>query len=79
VEDDKEWESVADQKEGVAGAFRDIYWTPSRWWRVLMEDGTLFCETSNEQEAREAKAVLGRDGSKLQRLYTREQKEWKEV
>ncbi len=27
-------------------------WTATGWWRVIAPDGSLWCETSNEQEAR---------------------------
>lgn len=27
-------------------------WEASCWWRVTAPDGSLWCETSNEQEAR---------------------------
>lgn len=27
-------------------------WQPDGWWRVLGPDGALWCETSDEQEAR---------------------------
>jgi hypothetical protein len=40
-------------------------YTPARWWRVIAPDGSLWCETSDEEEAR--KAV--RPGDKLQRLF----------
>jgi hypothetical protein len=40
-------------------------WAPGRWWRVIAPDGSLWCETSNEQEARDAT----RDGDVLERLY----------
>ena len=54
-------------------------WIETRWWRVLDHEGKLFCETHDEKEAREAKAILGRDGSKLQRLYTKQENEWRDV
>jgi len=45
-----------------------------RWWKVLGPDGELWCETSNEREAREAL----RPGDKLHRLYEAEKSEWRE-
>ena len=38
---------------------------PGRWWRVLAADGSLWCETSEEYEARESL----RPGDLLQRQY----------
>lgn len=29
-------------------------WKSAHWWRVTLSDGTLWCETSDEREAREA-------------------------
>ena len=49
-------------------------WTPTRWWRVLADDGSLWAETSNEAEAR----LLMRPGDTLQRLYERAEQRWVE-
>lgn len=38
-------------------------WSPTGWWRVIEPDGSLWCETSNEQEARESM----RPGDRLDR------------
>lgn len=43
----------------------DVAWEPSKWWRVLAPDGSLWCEISDEDEARDAV----RAGDKLQRLW----------
>lgn len=56
--------------------------TPSlvagRWWRVLASDGSVWCETSVESEARAA--VRPRRGDRLQRLHqTSVQYEWSDV
>lgn len=48
-------------------------WKPTRWWRVTAPDGSLWCETSNEQEAREAECP----GDAIQRLYERVESEWR--
>lgn len=48
-------------------------WETDRWWRVLAPDGSLWCETSDESEARDAM----RPGDELQRLWTRRQSEWR--
>jgi hypothetical protein len=29
-------------------------WEPVRWWRVIAPDGSTWCETSDETEARDA-------------------------
>jgi hypothetical protein len=51
----------------------DTGWQPTKWWRVTAPDGSLWCETSNEQEARDAM----RSGDTLQRLYERSESEWR--
>lgn len=48
-------------------------WEPGRWWRVIAPDGSLWCETSDEREAREAV----RPGDELQRIWQRPQYEWR--
>jgi hypothetical protein len=47
---------------------------PTRWWRVVAEDGSLWCETSDEEEARAAM----RPGDKLERLWTATINEWRD-
>lgn len=42
-------------------------WQPGRWWRVTAPDGSLWCETSDEDEARAAV----RPGDSLTRLWQR--------
>jgi len=35
--------------------FNPLSWHPTRWWRVILKDGgSVWCETSDEQEARDA-------------------------
>lgn len=46
---------------------------PGRWWRVLGTDDELWCETSDEDEARESM----RSGDRLQRNYVAELSEWR--
>lgn len=50
-------------------------WMMGRWWRVVDPDGSLWCETSNEQEARS----FMREGDRLYKLWVREEQEWREV
>ena len=50
-------------------------WVEGRWWRVIAPDGSLWCETSDEHEARRSI----RHGDILQRLYKRQQHEWRTV
>lgn len=59
-------------------------WEPTRWWRVMGDDPSgprwanrrvLWCETSDEQEARSALETCS-DGV-LQRLYRRTEQEWR--
>lgn len=64
---------------------------PTRWWRVLDVDGSIWCETSDEDEARDElreshidnndDLVYGEivPGRKLQRLYIApEENKWKD-
>lgn len=50
-------------------------WEKGRWVRVVAPDGSLWLETSNEEEARQAM----RPGDKLYRLWYREEREWREI
>lgn len=54
----------------------DAAWEPTRWWQVLTPDGSLWCETSDEDEAREDAL---RPGHTLRRLYRRMEQEWRAV
>ena len=38
---------------------------PGRWWRVIEPDGSLWCETSSEKEARDSM----RPGDRLERWW----------
>lgn len=53
----------------------DRDWEPGRWWRVVAPDGATWCETSDEDEAREAM----RPGDRLRRLWVATLQEWREV
>jgi hypothetical protein len=48
-------------------------WEPGRWWRVVAPDGSVWAETSDEQEAQEAL----RPGDTLFRLWRRSEQEWR--
>jgi hypothetical protein len=50
-------------------------WWPTRWWRVVLKDGTLWCETSDEAEARERIPK----GAKLQHMFQKTKREWRNV
>lgn len=50
-------------------------WKPGRWWRVTAPDGSLWCETSDEDEARRSM----RPDDKLYRSWYAEAEEWREV
>jgi len=60
---------------------REAGWEPGRWWRVMPIDRqddprAVWCETSNEAQAREAlKTCPG--GGVLQRLHERSESEWR--
>lgn len=43
----------------------DVEWEAARWWRVIAPDGSVWCETSDETEARDSL----RPGDVLQRAY----------
>lgn len=48
-------------------------WEPGRWWRVIAPDGSLWCETSDEDEARGHM----RPGDTLFRQWQRPEYEWR--
>ena len=50
-------------------------WEPGRWWRVEGPDRELWCETSDEEEARESM----RPGDTLYRLFEWRNKEFREM
>jgi hypothetical protein len=50
-------------------------WEKGRWWRVVDPEGRLWCETSNEQEARRAV----RPGDSLQHLWVLKRLVWRTV
>ena len=50
-------------------------WKEGRWWRILDEQGNLWCETSDANEARQ----FLRPGDKLQKLWYREERQWRDV
>jgi hypothetical protein len=56
--------------ETLADAFR-----PGRRWRVVAPDGSVWCESSSEQENRDAM----RRGDKLYRIWRVELTEWREA
>lgn len=47
-------------------------WEKTRWWRVISPSGSLWNETSDEQEARDSM----REGDVLQRLYQKTDEKW---
>lgn len=50
---------------------------PTRWWRVVEADDRVWCESSDEAEARQALATCP-TGGRLQRLYDRVEREWRD-
>ena len=48
-------------------------WKPTRWWRVLGPDDSIWCETSSEQEARDSL----KPGYALQQLYEKVERRWR--
>lgn len=49
-----------------------IDWEPTKWWRVIAPDGSVWCETSDEAEARSRM----REEDTLERLYQTIQQQW---
>jgi hypothetical protein len=47
-------------------------WYPTRWWRAVAPDGSVWCESSNEQEVRERM----RPGDTLLQLEERTEQRW---
>ena len=58
--------------EADARAYAASQWEPGRWWRVISPDDSLWCETSSEEEARNAM----REGDRLYREWLREGSVW---
>jgi len=52
-----------------------VPWISGRWWKVIAPDGSTWCETSNEDQARGRM----RDGDRLFRLMTRTEAKWEEI
>ncbi|MGD9622233.1 hypothetical protein [Mycolicibacterium sp.] len=52
---------------------KDDGWERDRWWRVIAPDGSLWCETSDEEEARERV----RPGDRLETLWRRTEYDWR--
>jgi hypothetical protein len=50
-------------------------WYPTRWWRVIASDGSLWGESSDRQEMEEAM----RPGDTLQLLWGRQDREWRDA
>lgn len=72
--DDTELVRYVIEEPEVAEALADTF-RPGRWWRVVAPDGSLWCESSSEQENRDAM----RPGDKLYRIWRVELTEWREV
>ena len=62
--EDARKEFILDIGDGVlSGLHASI--RPGRWWRVIAPDGSLWCETSSEDEARDSM----RPGDRLERWW----------
>jgi len=46
---------------------------PTRWWRAVAPDGTVWCETSNLSQLLD----LARPGDRIERLYEETSHEWR--
>jgi hypothetical protein len=53
----------------------DREWEPTGWWKVVAPDGSTWCETSDEAEARASM----RPGDRLRRLWSATVEEWREA
>lgn len=50
----------------------DGFWNATRWYRVLAPDGSLWCETSNREEALKSM----REDDTIERLFSRIEYRW---
>lgn len=52
-----------------------------RWWRITLDDGRLWMETSDSEEIRYEVGRLDVEGTKytVERLYEKIEKEWRKV
>lgn len=51
-------------------------WFPTRWWRAVLGDGSLYCEpTSSEAEAREDLPK----GATVQHLFEKHKRQWRDA
>jgi alkylated DNA nucleotide flippase Atl1 len=50
-------------------------WFPTPWWRVVLADGSLYCETSSENEAREDIPK----GATVQHLFEKHKRQWRDA
>lgn len=67
---EEEWRAYQEREElRITGQ-----WYEGRWWRVIGPDGELWCETSDGDEARESM----RPGDTLQRIWEREEQQWRD-
>ncbi|WP_280411340.1 hypothetical protein [Nocardia asiatica] len=51
-------------------------WTPTKWFRIRQPDGSLWMETSDEEEARRMANETGRP---LERHWQKVEEEWRTV
>lgn len=68
--------------DNAAVELTDRRWVPGRWWRVLAPDGSLWCESSDERENRNAFLEAEEEsagGYSLERLFVSTEQEWRKV
>lgn len=53
---------------------RQAEYAPTKWWRVLLPDGSIWMETSDEDEVRRDRP----EGARVQRLYERCAHQWRD-
>lgn len=81
-------ETMLEELAAALALQEDGNWVPDRWWRVVYADGSryptghylegqrhIWCETSDEAEARAAIATCP-GGGQLQRLHVMQTKVW---
>lgn len=77
-EDAKQWDALHSwekkrYKAQAEAAFKIVTTMhPVGWWRVISPDGSLWCETSDEHEARDSM----QPDDILQRLWVSEEEAW---
>lgn len=54
-------------------------WEATRWWRAVLPDGSVWCESSSEAEVREAATEAPQQPATVERLMRRTEQRWQPV